>query len=46
MLAITPLFLKDDNRIRGLVLLLGIALRALTLTGFIFDEREQGRGVE
>ena len=31
MLAITPLFLKDDNRIRGLVLLLGIALRALTL---------------
>ena len=31
LLAITPLFLKDDNRIRGLVLLLGIALRALTL---------------
>ena len=35
MLAITPLFLKDDNRIRGLVLLLGIALRALTLTEFV-----------
>jgi transposase len=34
-LAITPLFLKDDNRIRGLLLLLGIALRALTLTEFI-----------
>jgi transposase len=35
VLAITPLFLKDDNRIRGLVLLLGIALRALTLTEFV-----------
>ena len=35
MLAITPLFLKDDNRIRALVLLLGIALRALTLTEFV-----------
>ena len=35
MLAITPLFLKDDNRIRGLLLLLGIALRALTLTEFV-----------
>jgi transposase len=35
LLAITPLFLKDDNRIRGLVLLLGIALRALTLTEFV-----------
>lgn len=35
MLAITPLFLKDDNRIRGLLLLLGIALRVLTLTEFV-----------
>ena len=35
MLAITPMFLKDDNRIRGLLLLLGIALRALTLTEFV-----------
>jgi len=35
VLAITPLFLKDDNRIRGLLLLLGIALRALTLTEFV-----------
>lgn len=35
MLAITPLFLKDDNRIRGLVLVLGIALRVLTLTEFV-----------
>jgi transposase len=35
VLAITPLFLKDDNRIRGLVLLLGIALRVLTLTEFV-----------
>ena len=34
VLAITPLFLKDDNRIRGLLLLLGIALRVLTLTEF------------
>jgi transposase len=35
LLAITPLFLKDDNRIRGLLLLLGIALRALTLIEFM-----------
>jgi transposase len=35
LLAITPLFLKDDNRIRGLLLLLGIALRVLTLTEFV-----------
>ena len=35
LLAITPLFLKDDSRIRGLLLLLGIALRALTLTEFV-----------
>ena len=35
LLAITPLFLKDDNRIRGLLLLLGVALRVLTLTEFV-----------
>jgi transposase len=35
VLAITPLFLKDANRIRGLLLLLGIALRVLTLTEFV-----------
>ena len=35
LLAITPLFLKDDQRIRGLLLLLGIALRVLTLTEFV-----------
>jgi transposase len=35
LLAITPLFLKDDARIRGLLLLLGIALRVLTLTEFV-----------
>lgn len=35
LLAITPLFLKDNNRIRGLLLLLGIALRVLTLTEFV-----------
>lgn len=34
-LAITPLFLQDDNRIRGLLVLLGIALRVLTLTEFV-----------
>lgn len=33
-LAITPLFLHSDARIRGLLLLLGIALRLLTLTEF------------
>lgn len=35
LLAITPLFLKNDNRIRGLLLLLGLALRVLTLTEFV-----------
>jgi len=35
LLAITPLFLRDDDRIRGLLLLLGIALRVLTLTEFV-----------
>ena len=35
VLAITPLFLKDDHRIRGLLLVLGIALRVLTLTEFV-----------
>ena len=32
---ITPLFLKDDNRIRGLLLWLGIALPVLSLTEFV-----------
>lgn len=35
LLAITPLFLRDANRIRGLLVLLGIALRVLTLTEFV-----------
>ena len=35
LLAIAHLFLKDDNRIRGLLLLLGIALRVLTLIEFV-----------
>jgi len=35
LLAITPLFLKEDSRIRGLLLLLGIALRVLALTEFV-----------
>lgn len=35
LLAITPLFLRDDDRIRGLLVLLGIALRLLTLTEFV-----------
>ena len=34
-LAIMPLYLRDDERIRGLLLLLGIALRVLTLTEFV-----------
>jgi transposase len=33
-LAIRPLFLRDDGRIRGLLVLLGIALRFVTLTEF------------
>lgn len=35
LLAITPLFLRDADRIRGLLVLLGIALRVLTLTEFV-----------
>jgi transposase len=35
LLAITPLYLRDDDRLRGLLLLLGIALRVLTLTEFV-----------
>ena len=35
LLAIAPLYLRDDNRIRGLLVLLGIALRVLTLTEFV-----------
>jgi len=34
-LAITPLFLRNEDRIRGLLVLLGIALRVLTLTEFV-----------
>lgn len=34
LLALVPLFLRDDQRIRGLLILLGIALRLLTLTEF------------
>jgi transposase len=35
LLAISPLFLRDEDRIRGLLVLLGIALRVLTLTEFV-----------
>lgn len=35
LLAITPLFLRHENRIRGLLVLLGIVLRLLTLTEFV-----------
>jgi transposase len=35
LLAITPLFLRDADRIRGLLVLLSIALRVLTLTEFV-----------
>lgn len=35
LLAVMPLYLRDDERIRGLLLLLGIALRVLTLTEFV-----------
>lgn len=34
-LAINPLFLRNDDRLRGLLLLLGIAVRVLTLTEFV-----------
>ncbi len=34
-LAIMPLFLRDEDRIRGLLVLLGIALRVLTLTALV-----------
>ncbi|MBI4670758.1 MAG: transposase [Chloroflexi bacterium] len=45
LLALTPLFLKDEHRIRGLLLLLGIALRALTLIEFVV-RRELARSGE
>jgi len=35
LLALTPLFLRDADRIRGLLVLLGIALRVLTLPEFV-----------
>ena len=35
LLALTPLFLRDEARIRGLLVLLGIAWRVLTLTEFV-----------
>lgn len=35
LLAITPLFLRDEDRLRGLLALRGIALRVLTLTEFV-----------
>jgi transposase len=35
LLAISPLFLRDADRIRGLLVLLGIALRVLTLSEFV-----------
>lgn len=35
LLAIAPLFLREEARIRGLLVLLGIALRVLTLTEFV-----------
>jgi transposase len=35
LVAITPLFVRDENRIRGLLVLLGMALRGLTLTEFV-----------
>ena len=35
LLAITPLFFRDEDRIRGLLVLLGSALRVLTVTEFM-----------
>jgi len=35
VLAVRPLFLRSDQRIRGLLLILGISLRALTLLEFV-----------
>jgi transposase len=35
LLALTPLFVRDENRLRGLLVLLGIAWRVLTLTEFV-----------
>ena len=35
LLAITPLFLRDEDRLRALLVLLSIALRVLTLTEFV-----------
>ena len=35
LLAIPPLFVRDEDRICGLLVLLGIALRVVTLTEFV-----------
>lgn len=34
-LTVAPLYLRDDDRLRGLLLLLDIALRVLTLSEFV-----------
>jgi len=44
LLAIMPLFLHDEDRIRGLLLLLGIALRLLTLTEFCLRRQLAEKG--
>ena len=44
LLAIMPLFLRDEQRIRGLLVLLGMALRFVTLTEFCMRRNLAGAG--
>ena len=38
-LPVVPLYLRDDDRIRGLVVMMGLALRLLTLMEYVVQER-------
>jgi transposase len=45
-LGLTPLYLQDENRIQGLVYLLSLALRALTLVEWVVREGLRKEGVK
>jgi transposase len=45
-LGLTPLYLQDEERIQGLVYLLSLALRILTLLEWVVRERLQNEGVK
>jgi transposase len=45
-LGLTPLYLQDEERIQGLVYLLSLALRILTLLEWVVRERLQNKGAK